>query len=596
MKKQLFGLKIIFHYTNNFIQMRSVSCPICGENNNFDVIYPERLPSSSEQADYSARKAPDNYHYEMVRCSGCGLLYAHSIYESEKINQLYQTSEFKYDAELKNLQETYGRYLEAIDEFSHGKDSLLEIGCGNGFLLEKALSLGYKNVTGVELSSEAINMAVPGVKEKIIQGAFNPDDFEDNQFDVIFFAMVIEHVDDVNKFLQGIYRLLKPGGIVLGITHDEGSLLSAILKDKCPIINDEHVYVFDRVTLSKIFSKNNFAVKKIDDVDNTYSLNYWFKMMPLPKMIKKGISKGMSVAGFGKLNLKLKAGNIFVAAQKIEKTSVREADNQAVIQCTKTAKELRKMIVEISYRAGAHHLGSCLSCIDILSALYFHTLKIDPKNPCAPERDWFILSKGHAAQAQYVALAKRGFFSNDILNTFLQDGSGLGAHPDKNCVPGVEVSSGSLGQGLSIGIGVALAAKKDNSKKKVFVLLGDGECNEGMVWEAAMFAGHNKMDNLVAIVDYNRLQGFGTTDEVMNLDSLSDKFKAFGWEAREVDGHNMTEVIEAFDNLPFVPGKPNVIIAHTVKGKGISFLENKLESHYVSLDEEKYKQALEELK
>lgn len=576
--------------------MRKVICPICDSDNNSDVIYPEHLPSSTEQADYSARKNPDNYHYEMVRCRQCGLLYASSIYDSEKINQLYQKSEFKYDDELQNLQKTYGNYLQMIVEFSPGKDSLLEIGCGNGFLLEQALRLGYKNVTGVELSSEAINLAPPSVKDKIIHGAFDPNIFKDKQFDVIFFAMVIEHVDDVNKFLQGIHRLLKPNGLVLGITHDESSLLSAILKDKCPIINDEHVYVFDRVTLSKIFSKNNFAVKKIDDVANIYSTSYWFKMAPLPKVIKNNVLKGMSAVGLNKLNLKLKAGNIFVVAQKMEKDFRQKADNKIVLDCEQTAKELRQMIIEMSYQVKAHHLGSCLSCTDILAALYFHTLKIDPKNPQDENRDWFILSKGHAAQAQYAALAKRGFFPEQILKSFLQDGSCLGAHPDKNCVPGVEASSGSLGQGLSIGAGVALAAKKDNLKRKVFVLMSDGECNEGMVWEAMMFAGHNKLDNLTAIIDYNKLQGFGTTDSVLNLDSFAEKFKAFGWGVREINGHNMAEIIEALDSLPFVSGKPNVIIANTIKGKGVSFLENKLESHYIALDEEQYGQALNELR
>lgn len=589
--------------------MRKVICPICDNDHNSDVVYPEHLPSSTEQADYSARKTPDNYHYEMVRCRNCGLLYADSIYEKEKIDQLYEKSEFKYDDELKNLQATYGNYLQAIDEFSPGKDSILEIGCGNGFLLEKALSLGYKNVTGVELSSEAINLAPPSVKDKIIHGAFDPNIFRGKQFDVIFFAMVIEHVDDVNKFLQGIHHLLKPNGLVLGITHDESSLLSAILKDKCPIINDEHVYVFDRVTLSKIFSKNNFAVKKIDDVANIYSVSYWFKMAPLPKVIKNNVLKGMYAVGLNKLNLKLKAGNIFVVAQKIYKETERtplfngvvplwrgpKADNKIVMDCEKTAKELRQMIIEMSYQAKAHHLGSCLSCADILAALYFHTLKIDPKNIQDENRDWFILSKGHAAQAQYVALAKRGFFSEQILKTFLQDGSCLGAHPDKNCVPGVEASSGSLGQGLSIGAGVALAAKKDNLKRKVFVLMSDGECNEGMVWEAITFAGHNKLDNLTAIIDYNKLQGFGTTDSVLNLDSFAEKFKAFGWGVREINGHNMVEIIEALDGLSFVSGKPNVIIAHTIKGKGVSFLENKLESHYIALNEEQYQQAKDEL-
>ena len=262
----------------------------------------------------------------------------------------------------------------------------------------------------------------------------------------------------------------------------------------------------------------------------------------------------------------------------------------------KISNDLKKLVVEVSYYAGAHHIGSAFSCIDILTILYFHTMNIDPEVPSDQDRDWFILSKGHAALAQYVTLAKRGFFKKEVLfNEFLVDGGRLGGHPDRLCVPGVEMSSGSLGHGLSIGAGIALAAKKDNRPCRAFILLGDGECNEGMIWEAAMFASHQKLDNLIAVVDYNRLQGFGTTDKTMSLDPLKDKFVSFGWAVKEINGHSMNQIIEAMDNLPFEADKPNAIIANTVKGKGMPLFENKLESHYITLNEKMYKKIMKEL-
>jgi len=260
------------------------------------------------------------------------------------------------------------------------------------------------------------------------------------------------------------------------------------------------------------------------------------------------------------------------------------------------AYDLRRMIIKVSYQAKAHHIGSALSCIDILTALYFHTMNLNTKNPFHPDRDWFMLSKGHAALAQYVALVKRGFFNESVLKSeFLTDGGILGGHPDISIVHGIEMSSGSLGHGLSIGVGVALVAKKDNRDSRSFILLGDGECNEGMVWEAAMFASHHKLDNLIAIVDFNNLQGLGTTSEILSLNSLSEKFCSFGWNVSEINGNNIKEIIEEMNLVPYKKDMPNMIIANTVKGKGIPSLENKLHSHYEVLTKERYGQIIKEL-
>ena len=258
-----------------------------------------------------------------------------------------------------------------------------------------------------------------------------------------------------------------------------------------------------------------------------------------------------------------------------------------IAELNKVSNELRRMIVEVSLKTGAHHIGSAFSCIDILTALYFNIMNLDGDLKKSSNKDWFLLSKGHAALAQYAVLAKRGYFEiADLFEEFLSDGGLLGGHPDRHSVPGIEMSSGSLGHGLSVGAGVAMVAKIDNSAKRVFILLGDGECNEGMVWEAALFASQRKLDNLLAIIDYNRLQGFGSTDQVLSLEPLKNKFQSFGWSVKEIDGHDMHELIESMSELPFAAGKPSVLIANTVKGKGSAVLEDKLESHYLVIDNE----------
>ncbi|MDP2684402.1 MAG: methyltransferase domain-containing protein [bacterium] len=575
--------------------MRNVDCPICGPDVEFKIIYQENLPASKELVDFSARKTPDNFYFKMVRCKVCRLLYAKSIYDSEDIINLYEDSDFEYDEELENLKETYGQYLKLVDGVVKNKNSFLEIGCGNGFMLEKALELGYTDVVGFEPSEIALAKASDKVKSYIIKDVFNVEKLNGKKFDVIFFAMVIEHVDDVNSFLMGLYSVLNEGGMIIGVTHDERSLLSKILKDRCPIINDEHVYVFGSNTLQKIFQKNNFKVLNVDCVANAYSLKYWINMSPVPKVIKNVVVNFLTKLKLDQKSLKIRAGNIYIMAMK-ENRVQNESENKKVCDDLEVkAKELRRLIIDVSYKAGAHHIGSCLSCVDIVTALYFYKMNINPMSPLDPNRDWFILSKGHAAQVQYVALAKRGFFPENTLNSFLRDGSKLGTHPDKGCVPGVEVSTGSLGNGFSIGAGVALSAKKDKKDNKVYVVLGDGECNEGMVWETIMFASHQKLDNLVAIIDYNKLQGFGSTEEVMDLGSIAEKFSAFGWNAIEIDGHNMVEIVSALDSITFDSGRPTVIVANTIKGKGIFDLEGKLESHYVTLDEDSYNKAISEI-
>jgi len=261
----------------------------------------------------------------------------------------------------------------------------------------------------------------------------------------------------------------------------------------------------------------------------------------------------------------------------------------------KLALELRKDIIDISYHKKAHHIGSELSCIDILATLYFSIMNINPLIKNNKSRDFFLLSKGHAALALYVVLCKKGFFSKKFLiNHFLTNGGKLGGHPDQDKSLGIEYSSGSLGHGLSVGAGIALGKKRNEISGDVYVLLGDGECNEGMIWESMMFASNFKLNNLTAIIDNNNLQGLDYSDNIINLKPLDEKLKSFGWDVYIVDGHNFMELKKVFNKKN---SKPKVIIANTIKGKGLSSMENTISSHYETIDSKlKYEKLIKELK
>ena len=261
----------------------------------------------------------------------------------------------------------------------------------------------------------------------------------------------------------------------------------------------------------------------------------------------------------------------------------------------KKNKEIRRRIVEILGEAHGGHYGGSLSCVEVLSALYMNEMRVDPQRPDWPDRDRFVLSKGHACAAFCAVLAERGYFPGDLLQTFNKLDSPFGMHPDMHKIAGCDVSTGSLGHGLPIGVGMALAGKMDRKGYRVFVLLGDGECQEGVIWEGMMAAAHYKLDNLVAIIDRNRVSMDGFTEEIMPLGDLQKKMEAFGWVAREVDGHNIEQIFEAFRAVPFVAGKPSGIIANTTKGKGVSFMENTADWHYREASPEVTERALKDL-
>lgn len=263
----------------------------------------------------------------------------------------------------------------------------------------------------------------------------------------------------------------------------------------------------------------------------------------------------------------------------------------------KIARNVRRDIILMSLGAGSAHTGGALSCVEILVALYFKIMKVFPKDPENSERDRLIFSKAHDGKALYAVLAERGFFDKKILDGYELDGGKLPGHTTRHCVPGVEVSAGALGHGLSMAAGMAYVGKKDNKKFRVFAILSDGECDEGSTWEAILFSGHHKLDNLTAIVDYNKLQGYGFTKDVLDLEPFAAKFGSFGWEAKEIDGHNFQEIVGILSKLPFKASKPSVIIAHTIKGLGgIPIHVNKVSSQYVPPSEEEAKKAIRKLK
>jgi len=259
------------------------------------------------------------------------------------------------------------------------------------------------------------------------------------------------------------------------------------------------------------------------------------------------------------------------------------------------AKAIRQDIIKMITKANSGHPGGSLSATDILTTLYFHEMNVDPKNPKMEGRDRFVLSKGHAAPALYAVLAEKGYFDKEILMTLRRYGSILQGHPDMKKVPGVEISTGSLGQGLSVANGMALNGKIFKDDYRVYVVMGDGEQQEGQIWEAAMTAAHYKLDNICAFVDSNNLQIDGNVDKVMGVEPLTDKWRAFGWHVIEINGHDFDEIICALDEAKTVKNKPTVVIARTTKGKGVSFMENVCGFHGKAPTKEQEVQALEEL-
>ncbi len=269
-------------------------------------------------------------------------------------------------------------------------------------------------------------------------------------------------------------------------------------------------------------------------------------------------------------------------------------DKEKFSICKELAKKVRIHCLKMVHRSRTGHIGSMLSIADLLSVLYEFILNVDPKNPDKPDRDRFILSKGHGGAALFAILAEKGFFPIEWLDTYCLNGGKLPGHISHH-INGVEFSTGSLGHGLSVAVGMALAAKQAGKNYRIFCLLSDGDCNEGSTWEAIMLAGQHKLDNLIAILDYNRLQALGKSEDILDLEPLGEKLKLFRWSAKTIDGHNYEEIYNVLSNLPLENGKPSWIIANTIKGKGVSFMENNYKWHYGGLTDDLLIKALEEI-
>lgn len=263
-------------------------------------------------------------------------------------------------------------------------------------------------------------------------------------------------------------------------------------------------------------------------------------------------------------------------------------------ELTKQAEINRKRLVEIVYNGGAGHIGGDLSCLNMMTALYFEVMNVDPENPKMDNRDRFVLSKGHCVEALYSVLEAKGFIKKELTDTLGQFGSVLSGHPTIE-VPGIEVNSGALGHGLPIGVGMAIAAKMDKKPWRTYVMMGDGEQGEGSIYEAAMAGSNYKLDNLVAIIDRNHLQISGDTEDVMKIDSVYDRWTAFGWDVKEINGDSCEEILNAFQSIDYTNGKPHLIISHTTKGYGISYMENIAKWHHGMPNAEQYAQAMEEI-
>ncbi|MDI6600322.1 MAG: transketolase [Thermoanaerobacteraceae bacterium] len=260
------------------------------------------------------------------------------------------------------------------------------------------------------------------------------------------------------------------------------------------------------------------------------------------------------------------------------------------------ANQIRIDIIEMTYEAQSGHPGGSLSAADILTVLYFKEMNVDPDNPRWEDRDRLVMSKGHATPVWYAALAEKGFIPREEIKTFRKINSRLQGHPNMNDTPGVDMTTGSLGQGLSTANGMAIAGKLNNKDYRVYAVLGDGECQEGQIWEAAMSAAHYKLDNLTAILDHNGLQIDGPNKDIMNIEPIEDKWRAFGWHTIRIDGHNIEQIIDAIEEAKTIKGKPTIIIADTIKGKGVSFMENQVGWHGTAPNKEQMEKAIAELK
>jgi len=297
--------------------MKEMRCAICRNDTDYKVLYRQKIDENTvNKVTFSARRMPDRCHYQIVKCGKCGLIYSTPILDSAEIDKLYHASTFTYESVTDYLNDTYGFYLKSVAKLVPEKGKLLEIGCGNGFFMEKALELGYREVYGVEPSFEAIQHASPSVSGTITNSIFKADLYPESFFDVICFFQTLDHIVDPNEFLSNCRNYLKPGGVALCITHDIKSLAAKILGEKCPMIDIEHIYLFNKKTLRRIFLNNGFEVISVFDVANIFPLWYYFRLFPFPDSLKEGMIRFLKRAGIGNARLRTKPGNIGIVARR----------------------------------------------------------------------------------------------------------------------------------------------------------------------------------------------------------------------------------------------------------------------------------------
>lgn len=265
---------------------------------------------------------------------------------------------------------------------------------------------------------------------------------------------------------------------------------------------------------------------------------------------------------------------------RVESMAVKKSNKLDIKKLTAEAKEIRRLVFKMILAAHASHIASSYSCVELLTYLYLRELHIDPKNPSDPDRDRFILSKGWGVSALYAILFRKGFFGKDFIDQYCKDGSKMIGIATRNGIPGIEATTGSMGHGLPIGVGMAKALKLQDKKSRVYVIIGDGELDEGSTWEGTLLAAHHKLDNFIVFIDYNKWQSFGRTNEILNQESIKEKFKAFNWNVEEINGHDFVEIDKAVKACKKIDGRPSIIIAHTIKGRGLSAIEDKNEWHY----------------
>lgn len=297
--------------------MQETQCAICEKKGNYSVLYKANFDYSDlNRKIFSARRNPDHIHYQLVKCKNCGLVYSNPIAQEDKLNDLYVKSEFTYDPQVANLNETYGYYLQKAESYLPSKERILDIGCGNGFFLEKALSLGFEEVYGVEPSTDSIKKAIPEIRKNIKNDIFKKGLFKKNVFDVVCFFQTLDHIPNPMSFLKEVYHILKPGGLALAFNHDIGSFSARLLGESCPMVDVEHTYLYDKKTIKKIFEKNDFEVLEVGSSFNIHSLGYWVAMFPLPKWIKTFLLNLLKIGDLDEKKLKILAGNLYLIGRK----------------------------------------------------------------------------------------------------------------------------------------------------------------------------------------------------------------------------------------------------------------------------------------